>query len=85
MLLDSEVYEYIVSDPYLVKINFIDNLRKHSSGCAVFQKTWRKSSGDYKTETIYLHKFVAEKFLGHLKSDKKNLVGANNGNKLDCR
>lgn len=85
VLLDSEVYEYLVSDPYLVKIDLINNLRKHSSGCAVFQKTWRKASGDYKTETIYLHKFVAEKFLGHLKSDKENLVGAKNGNKLDCR
>ena len=85
ILLDSEVYDYLVSDPYLVKIDFINNLRRHSSGCAVFQKTWRKSSGDYKTETIYLHKFVAEKFLGHLKSDQQNLVGAKNGNKLDCR
>ena len=85
VLLDSDVYEYLVSDPYLVKINFIDNLRRHSSGCAVFQKTWRKASGKYKTETIYLHKFIAEKFLAHLKSDKKNLVGAKNGNKLDCR
>ena len=85
VLLDSEVYDFLVTDPYLVKIDFINNLRRHSSGCAVFQKTWRKASGDYKTETIYLHKFVAEKFLGHLKSDKKNLVGAKNGNKLDCR
>ncbi|MEO0877766.1 MAG: Pathogenesis-related transcriptional factor and ERF protein, partial [Bacteroidota bacterium] len=68
VLLDSEVYDHLVTDPYLVKIDFINNLRRHSSGCAVFQKTWRKSSGDYKTETIYLHKFVAEKFLGHLKS-----------------
>ncbi len=85
VLLDSEVYEHLVSDPYLVKIDLINNLRKHSSGCAVFQKTWRKASGDYKTETIYLHKFVAEKFLGHLRSDQENLVGAKNGNKLDCR
>lgn len=85
VLLDSEVYEYLVSDPYLVKIDLINNLRRHSSGCAVFQKTWRKASGDYKTETIYLHKFVAEKFLGHLKSERENLVGAKNGNKLDCR
>lgn len=85
VLLDSEVYEYLTSDPYLVKIDLINNLRRHSSGCAVFQKTWRKASGDYKTETIYLHKFIAEKFLTHLKSEKKNLVGANNGNKLDCR
>lgn len=85
VLLDSEVYEYLISDSYLAKIDLINNLRRHSSGCAVFQKTWRKASGDYKTETIYLHKFVAEKFLHHLKSETKNLVGARNGNKLDCR
>lgn len=85
VLLDSEVYEYLTSDPYLVKVDFINNLRKHSSGCAVFQKTWKKADGGYKTETIYLHKLIAEKFLAETKSSAKNLVGAKNGNKLDCR
>lgn len=85
VLLDAEVYEYLTSDPYLVKVNFINSLRKHSSGCAVFQKTWKKADGSFKTETIYLHKLVAEKFLGDTKTDEKNLVGAKNDNKLDCR
>ena len=85
VLLDDKVYEYLTADPYLVKVDFINNLRKHSSGCAVFQKTWKKADGGYKTETIYLHKLIAEKFLGNAKSDKRNLVGALNGNKLDCR
>jgi hypothetical protein len=85
VLLDSEVYEYLTSDPYLVKVDFLNSLRKHSSGCAVFQKTWKKAGGGFKTETIYLHKLVAEKFLTETKSDSKNLVGAKNGNKLDCR
>lgn len=85
VLLDDHVYEWLTSDPYLVKVDFINNLRRHSSGCAVFQKTWKKADGGYKTETIYLHKHIAEKFLGGTKSNKKNLVGANNGNKLDCR
>lgn len=85
VLLDSEVYEYLTSDPYLVKVDFINSLRKHSSGCAVFQKTWKKASGGFKTETIYLHKLIAEKFLADTKEGKKNLVGAKNGNKLDCR
>jgi hypothetical protein len=85
VLLDAEVYDYLVSDPYLVRVKFIENLRLHSSGCAVFQKTWRKSSGGYKTETIYLHKLIAEKFLSHERTAKRNLVGARNGNKLDCR
>lgn len=85
VLLDDKVYEYLTTDPYLIKVDFINNLRKHSSGCAVFQKTWKKADGGYKTETIYLHKLVAEKFLEQSKSNGRNLVGAKNGNKLDCR
>lgn len=85
VLLDSKVYEYLTTDAYLKKVNFIENLRRHSSGCAVFQKTWPKAEGGYKTETIYLHKLVAEKFLSKTRTSKKNLVGAKNGNKLDCR
>lgn len=85
VLIDDKVYEYLTSDPYLKKVDFINNLRKHSSGCAVFQKTWQKAEGGYKTETIYLHKLIAEKFLAKQRSKTKNLVGALNGNKLDCR
>jgi hypothetical protein len=85
VLLDDQVYEYLTTEPYLLKVDFINNLRKHSSGCAVFQKTWKKADGSYKTETIYLHKLVAEKFIAGSKSQKNNLVGAKNGNKLDCR
>jgi len=85
VLLDDKVYEYLTSEPYLVKIDFINNLRKHSSGCAVFQKTWKRADGGYKTETIYLHKLIAERFLMDNRNDRNNLVGAMNGNKLDCR
>ena len=85
VVLDDQVYEYLTSDPYLVKVDFINNLRRHSSGCAVFQKTWPKAGGGYKTETIYLHKLIAEKFLSDQKTKAKSLVGAKNGNKLDCR
>jgi hypothetical protein len=85
VLLDDHVYEWVTNDPYLQKVDFINNLRKHSSGCAVFQKTWKKADGGYKTETIYLHKLIAEKFLESEDPKRKNLVGAKNGNKLDCR
>lgn len=85
VLLDDQIYEYLTNDPYLKRVDFINNLRKHSSGCAVFQKTWKKADGSYKTETIYLHKLIAEKFLTNAKTNKSNLVGAKNGNKLDCR
>jgi len=85
VIVDDKVYEYLTSDPYLKKVDFINNIRRHSSGCAVFQKTWQKAEGGYKTETIYLHKLIAEKFLADQRSKTKNLVGARNGNKLDCR
>ena len=85
VLLDAEVYEWLTSDPYLAKVDFINNLRKHSSGCAVFQKTWKKADGSFKTETLYLHKVIAEKFLIKTKTETENLVGAKNNNKLDCR
>ncbi|MEM0992123.1 MAG: Pathogenesis-related transcriptional factor and ERF protein [Bacteroidota bacterium] len=85
VLLDGEVYENLLNDPYLSRVDFLNNLRRHSSGCAVFQKTWKKAGGGFKTETIYLHKLVAERFLKTDKTEKRNLVGAKNGNKLDCR
>lgn len=85
VLLDDHVYETLNNDPYLSKVNFMNNLRKHSSGCAVFQKTWKKADGNFKTETIYLHKLIAEKFLADQRKGNKRLVGARNGDKLDCR
>lgn len=85
VLLDDHVYEWLSTDPYLSKVDLLHNLRKHSSGCAVFQKTWKKADGSFKTETIYLHKLIAEKFLNTQKTGNKRLVGAKNGDKLDCR
>jgi hypothetical protein len=85
VLVDDHVYEYLTNDPYLSQVKFVDNLRKHSSGCVVFQKTWKKAEGGYKTETIYLHKLLAEKYLAEQKSKVKNLVGTRTGDKLDCR
>ena len=85
VLLDPDVYEYLSNHAYYSKVKLLENLRKHSSGCAVFQKTWKKAEGGYKTETIYLHKKIAEQYLVGTKSTGKNLVGAKNGNKLDCR
>ena len=86
VIVDDKVYEYLTTDSYLSQVKFVDNLRKHSSGCVVFQKTWKKADGSgYKTETIYLHKLLGEKFLADQRSSIKNLVGAKNGDKLDCR
>lgn len=85
MILDDEVYDWLATDPDLAKDNFIENLRLHSSGCAVFQKTRKVAKGSYNTDTIYLHKHIAEKYLSEYKDERRNLVGTLNGNKLDCR
>lgn len=84
-LLDDVVYEYIMNNEYLNAIGFIDNLRIHSSGYAFFQKTRMSKSGKYKTETIYLHKMIAEKFIDKPETDKRLYALLKNGKRLDCR
>lgn len=85
VLVDEEVFGFLSKDPYLLSVDLLNNLRRHSSGCAVFQKTSKKEGGGYVTKTIYLHKLIAEKFLLDQKTEQNDLVGAVNGNKLDCR
>lgn len=84
-LVDQSVYDWLAKDKYFQDLGFLQNIRKHSSGCAVFQKTWKQEDGKFKTKTLYLHKIIAEKYLSRTKTSKQNLVGAINGNKLDCR
>lgn len=85
MIVDDYVYDFFLNDSYFKSIDFINNIRKHSTGCAVFQKSWPKAGGGYKVETIYLHKYIAEKWLADKFTAEDNLVGAVNGDKLDCR
>jgi len=85
VVLDGHVYEALQNDSYVTKMGILENLRKHSSGCAVYQKTWKSEEGDFRTETVYLHRYIAEKFLKDQITKENNLVGAKNGNKLDCR
>jgi hypothetical protein len=85
VVVDDYVYDYFINDPYFKSIDFINNIRKHSTGCAVFQKSWPKAGGGYKVETIYIHKYIAEKWLAGKFDESANLVGAVNGDKLDCR
>ncbi len=84
-ILDQQSLDFVTSDEYLTKIKFVENLRRHSSGYAFFQKNWRQLDGSYKCETIYLHKMLAEKFMPQQQSDKRLFVRFNNGNPLDCR
>lgn len=85
VILDEKVFNWLSTDAHLKSMDFIQNLRMHSSGCAVFQKTRRIEKGQYETETIYLHKLIAEKFLAAGKTDELRLAGMISENKLDCR
>jgi hypothetical protein len=85
VIIDDYVHQYFDKDLYLKSLNFEKNLRLHSSGYAVFQKAWKQKDGSYKTETIYLHKRIAEKFIPKPESEDKLIVRVINGNKLDCR
>jgi hypothetical protein len=86
VIVDDHVFDFFSNDPYFKSINFINSIRKHSTGCAVFQKSWPRANGaGYKVETIYLHKYIAEKWMADKFTDDINLVGAINGDKLDCR
>ena len=84
-LLDDVVYDYIINHPYLTKVDFLKNLRRHSRGYAFFQKNWKQSDGSYKNETIYLQKIVAEKFIEKPDLENRYWVRFVNGNPLDCR
>lgn len=87
VLLDQQVYEELVQDPHLKEVDFFNNLRRHSSGCVVFQKTYKRTGPEkgYRTETVYLHKLIAERYLADNRVGKSTLVGAKNGNKMDCQ
>lgn len=86
-LVDLNVYRKLTEDRHLRQINFFENLRLHSSGCVVFQKTYRDQSekSGYRTETIYLHRLIAERFLSEQRTPTARFVGCHNGNKCDCR
>ncbi len=84
-LLDDVVYEWLSVEVRFMELMFLDNLRLHSSGCVVFQKVWKRSDGSSKTETIYLHKLIAEQFLKDTKPKPTSVVSCKNGDKLDCR
>ncbi len=84
-IVDAEVYDFIVKNPYLQKIKFLENLRIHSRGYAFFQKNWKQKDGSYKSETIYLQKLVASNFMPKPESEERLLVRFRNSNTLDCR
>ncbi len=85
VLVSEEIYEHLTRDPYFKKVQLLQNLRIHSYGYAFYQKNYPKPSGGYKNVTIYLHRYVAEKFVPKPPSGKRLLVTFSNGDRLDCR
>ena len=85
VLISEETFKLITEDPMYAPKNLVENLRKHSNGYAFYQKNHPQNDGSYLNETLYLHKIMADHFLGEPESEEHRYVMFKNGNKLDCR
>lgn len=83
-ILDEKGFAAVSKDKYLTQLNFLENLRAHQSGYPVFQRCVTTEDG-LAFETIYLHKWLAGKFIKKPKSDKRLFVRFKNDNPHDCR
>lgn len=85
VVIDQKVLEDIQANEYLMSIKLLDNLRAHSHGYAVFQRCITTKQGPI-YETIYLHKYIAEKYCPKPKdTGKKMFIRFINGNPQDVR
>jgi hypothetical protein len=85
VLISEETFKLITESPLYASKNLPENLRKHSNGYAFYQKNHPQNDGSYINETLYLHKIMADHFLGEPESEEHRYVMFKNGNKLDCR
>ncbi len=85
VIISDDAYEFIANNDYYKAIEFLENLRLHSSGYVFFQRNYPMKDGSYKNVTIYLHKLIAEKYVEKPPADKRLFVRIKNGNPLDCR
>jgi hypothetical protein len=85
VLVDEKVWEFLNSDPELLRIKFLENLREHSLGYAFYQKHWPQPDKSYKVQTIYIHKLIAETFIEKPVSEDRMFVLFKNGKTKDCR
>jgi hypothetical protein len=85
VLISEETFKLITENPLYAPKNLLENLRKHSNGYAFYQKNHPQNDGTYLNETLYLHKIMADHFLGEPESEEHRYVMFKNGNKLDCR
>jgi hypothetical protein len=85
VLISEETFKLITENALYAPKNLVENLRKHSNGYAFYQKNHPQNDGSYLNETLYLHKIMADHFLGEPESEEHRYVMFKNGNKLDCR
>jgi len=86
VILSDDAYHFIEKNEYYKSIEFLNNLRKHSSGYVFYQRNYPLRDGTYKNVTIYLHKLIADKFIPKPEIPEKRLfVRFKNGNPLDNR
>jgi hypothetical protein len=84
LTLDKKVHDAIAKDKYLSSLDILKNLRGHSNGYGVYQRCITTKKGPV-YETIYMHKWIADKYLKKPKTTKKLFVRFINGNVLDSR
>ncbi len=85
VILTKKALNFFKRDPEFKKVNFLNNLRLHSSGYAFFQKNFPLKKGGYRNLTIYLHRAVADKYLKKPRARKKYFVRLKDGNPLNCQ
>ena len=83
VIIDKHVYDALAANEYLTSVKFLDSLREHSGGYAVYQRYIATKKGPV-YETIYLHKFIAEKFIEQPPSDRKLFARFIDGNPLNA-
>lgn len=82
--LDEIGYKAVMDDKYLNSLKFTENLRAHTAGYPIYQRCITTKNGPV-YETIYLHRWLAEKFMKKPESDRKLFIRFKNGNVQDCR
>ncbi len=87
VLIDQEVYNWLSTDPEMVKCKVLDYLYLHDSMRIHFNRTRVKREQIGAKRSFYLQNKIAEKFLQKpAATEEANLiVGFINGDYLDCR
>jgi hypothetical protein len=83
VIIDQGVYDTLAADPKLTELDFLNRLRQHNGGYAVFQNYMGKVDGKQQYDTIYLHKLIAERFIQKPRTDRSLFVRFIDSNTLN--